>query len=143
MPEKWPQTVVTASAWVLQGDVFPFMIGPDHTGDYLGVVRLGGHIEPGETPWECATREVREEAGLDIEASVPPATYRLRQDSLCPVQALPLSLPLTPTGPRLLPRVLQPMDRGPSLVAQPRSSNGCNRPPESAQVSLRTTWMSH
>jgi len=79
------ERAVTASAWVLQGGVFPFMIGPDQTGEALGVVRLGGHIEPGETPWQCAVREVREEASLEIEALAPPATLRLQEDQLSPV----------------------------------------------------------
>ena len=46
----------TASAWVLVGEYFPFMVGPDRTGEGLGVVRLGGHIQPGEAPWQCAVR---------------------------------------------------------------------------------------
>lgn len=29
---------------------------------------LGGHIEPGEQPYEAALREVREEAGLEVSA---------------------------------------------------------------------------
>src|SRR5215203_1562536 len=27
----------------------------------------GGHIDPGETPWEAAKRECREETGLDVQ----------------------------------------------------------------------------
>ena len=34
-----------------------------HEGKWNG---LGGEFEPGESPEECITREVREEAGLDI-----------------------------------------------------------------------------
>jgi len=60
-------TPKTSSAWVLVSGSFPFMVGPDQTGKLLGVVRLGGHIEQGETPWQCAVREVKEEADLDIE----------------------------------------------------------------------------
>jgi len=34
-----------------------------HAGKYNG---LGGKLEEGETPWECAIREVKEESNLDI-----------------------------------------------------------------------------
>jgi len=71
----WPLPVVTAGAYVVLAGRFPFMIGPTARGDALGVVRLGGHREPGETPWGCAAREVREEAGLRIQPIAPPATY--------------------------------------------------------------------
>ena len=33
----------------------------------LGVVRFGGHVEPGETAVECVIREVKEECSLDLE----------------------------------------------------------------------------
>jgi 8-oxo-dGTP pyrophosphatase MutT (NUDIX family) len=33
----------------------------------LGVwLQPGGHVDPGETPWEAARREAREETGLDV-----------------------------------------------------------------------------
>ena len=35
-----------------------------HKGKWNG---LGGKLEPGETPEECARREIREESGLDVE----------------------------------------------------------------------------
>jgi 8-oxo-dGTP diphosphatase len=38
--------------------------GDMHWGKWNG---LGGKIKPGETPEECAVREVREESGLSIE----------------------------------------------------------------------------
>lgn len=38
-----------------------------HKGKYNG---LGGKIEPGETPYECVIREVKEESGLTIEKPV-------------------------------------------------------------------------
>jgi 8-oxo-dGTP pyrophosphatase MutT (NUDIX family) len=30
-------------------------------------VQPGGHLDPGETPWDAARREVSEETGLDVE----------------------------------------------------------------------------
>ena len=71
----WPLPVVTAGAYVVLDGRFPFMVGPTARGDALGVVRLGGHREPGESAWDCAAREVREEAGLRIQPIAPPATY--------------------------------------------------------------------
>lgn len=35
-----------------------------HMGKWNG---LGGKLEPGETPEECARREIREESGLEVE----------------------------------------------------------------------------
>ncbi len=72
--------VATAGAYVRYGSVFPFMVGPTAGGDMLGVVRLGGHRETSETPWECAVREVREEASIAITAEHPSCTYWLGSD---------------------------------------------------------------
>jgi len=71
--------VVTASAYVQLGGRFVFMVGlpggPGDVEDRLGVARLGGHREVGETPWACAAREVLEESSLHIRPLEPPATY--------------------------------------------------------------------
>ncbi|HEX2033456.1 MAG TPA: NUDIX domain-containing protein [Chloroflexota bacterium] len=70
--------VVTASAYVILQEQFVFAVGfPHHRRDHLGVARLGGHCEPGETAWGCAAREVREESSLTIRALQPPTTYWL------------------------------------------------------------------
>ncbi|MBD3918416.1 NUDIX domain-containing protein [Paenibacillus sp. PR3] len=50
-------------------------MGPTKKGTTLGVVRLGGRRENGETGWECASREVFEEASIALTALKPPATY--------------------------------------------------------------------
>jgi 8-oxo-dGTP pyrophosphatase MutT (NUDIX family) len=49
----------------------------------LGIwLQPGGHVDPGETPWEAAHREAREETGLDVtfagpldDAGVPPLIH--------------------------------------------------------------------
>ena len=67
--------ITTAGAYVLLEGRFAFMVGPTPRSDGLAVVRLGGHGEAGETAWECAAREVREEASLRIRPLTPPDTY--------------------------------------------------------------------
>lgn len=59
---------------------FPFQVGPDARNEKLGVVRLGGNIELGESPWVAARREAMEEATLRIDHILPPATYELTPD---------------------------------------------------------------
>ena len=46
-------------------------------GKWIGV---GGHIEPGETPEECALREVREETGLRLLDLRSRGVVRFRSD---------------------------------------------------------------
>ena len=57
----------TAGAYILYNGYFLFMFGFNADKTKLGVVRFGGHVEPGETAFECVIREVKEECSLDIE----------------------------------------------------------------------------
>ncbi len=69
------ENVITAGVYVNITGLFPFQIGPTKSGTTLGVVRLGGHKDSGETGWECAAREAYEEATLRLTPIKPPATY--------------------------------------------------------------------
>jgi ADP-ribose pyrophosphatase YjhB (NUDIX family) len=59
---------------------FVFQMGVNRTGDALGVVRLGGHVEAGETAVQCALREVAEEARVEAEVIQVTATFAYEAD---------------------------------------------------------------
>jgi NUDIX domain len=81
VPVTLADEVVTAGAYVVVGGRFVFMVGfPLPARDRLGVVRLGGHREPGETAWACAAREVGEESGIMAHPLAPPATFWVGPD---------------------------------------------------------------
>ncbi len=65
----------TAGAYVCVQGLYPFALGSRPNQGRIPVIRLGGHREQGETGWQCAQREVLEEAGLSIQPLAPPATY--------------------------------------------------------------------
>lgn len=64
----------TAGAYVCVQGLYPFALGSRPNQRRIPVIRLGGHREQGETGWQCARREVLEEAGLPIQPLAPPAT---------------------------------------------------------------------
>jgi 8-oxo-dGTP diphosphatase len=121
--------------FLMRGDEVLLLRGaPDKklwAGKYNG---LGGHIEPGETPYQAAVREVSEESGLTVEALTLRAVVHVTL-ALAPgvlffvftgaaplgelrpsVEGAPVwvalselsTLPLVEDLPELLPRVLEP-----------------------------------
>lgn len=67
----------TAGAYVYFRGFYLFAIGINPHHGNIPVVRLGGHREEQETGWQCAVREVYEEAGLHIAALPSHRTYFL------------------------------------------------------------------
>lgn len=65
----------TAGAYVSVNGYYPFAIGIRPHNGHIPIVRLGGHREEHETGWQCALREVYEEASLKIKPLLPQAAY--------------------------------------------------------------------
>lgn len=69
----------TVGVLMLYEGTLAFMIGPDNSGDRLGIVRLGGHIEENEDVIDALIREVKEEASISVKILSSPRTYYLRE----------------------------------------------------------------
>lgn len=67
--------VNSAGAYLCTRGLYPFAIGTRPSNGRIPVVRLGGHREEYETGWQCAVREVYEEANLQIRALIPQYSY--------------------------------------------------------------------
>lgn len=67
--------VVTAGVILEYEARYVFQTGLNRARDALGVVRLGGHVEPGESAVECARREVREEGNTDASILAADMTW--------------------------------------------------------------------
>lgn len=65
----------TAGAYVSIHGLYLFAIGSLPYQGRIPVFRLGGHRQEHETGWQCAVREVYEEANLQIRPLVPPTTF--------------------------------------------------------------------
>jgi hypothetical protein len=65
----------TAGAYVRAQGLYPFALGLQLNQGRIPVIRLGGHREEHETGWQCAVREVYEEASIRIQPLSPPTTY--------------------------------------------------------------------
>ena len=56
----------TAGVLLMEAGRYVFCYGPHSSSDGVYVLRIGGHREAGESPWQCAAREAREEAGVVV-----------------------------------------------------------------------------
>jgi hypothetical protein len=65
----------TVGSFILYQDTLIFMIGPDNSGEKLGVMRLGGHIEENESLLQSLEREIKEEASVEINLINSPCTF--------------------------------------------------------------------
>ena len=65
----------TAGAYVCIDGYYVFAIGIKLHNGHIPIVRLGGHREGHETGWQCAVREVYEEANLPIQPQLSQTTY--------------------------------------------------------------------
>jgi len=74
--------VNTAGAYVCIDGLYVFAIGIQSYNGHIPIVRLGGHREGNETGWQCAIREVYEEADLQIKPILPQTTYSCDWDHL-------------------------------------------------------------
>lgn len=107
-----PDRVATAGAYVLVDGCVAFMVGVAHaTGDRLVVIRLGGHRKAHETAWDCAAREVLEEASLVVHPLTPPATYWVEPDQ-------------DPSVPRAAPWQRPPFEAADPLLVATRHEAG-------------------
>lgn len=72
----------TAGAYVCINGFYVFALGIRPHNGYIPVVRLGGHRQENETAWQCAIREVHEEANVQIRPVLPTSTYLYDCDHL-------------------------------------------------------------
>ena len=65
----------TVGSFILYQDTLAFMIGPDNSGEKLGVMRIGGHIEANEKLLQALEREIKEEASVEVKLLNSPCTF--------------------------------------------------------------------
>ncbi len=68
----------TVGTLIFYREFFVFMIGPDKTGEKLGIVRFGGHIEEGESIIQALDREIYEECSIRINIINSPKTFYIK-----------------------------------------------------------------
>ncbi len=91
------QNLTTVGAYVMWDGRLAMVVGPDHEGRGLDVVRLGGHVEPGEGPLTALGRELQEEARVAVRlVNAPQTYYKLRWTARARPIVQPVPLPWQP-----------------------------------------------
>lgn len=80
---------------------FVFQFGFNAARDALGVVRLGGHVEPGESPDQAAVREAFEEARTRVAITPSRTTFRYEEREAA-IDLVPTTWGAGPPAPLLL-----------------------------------------
>lgn len=78
----------TAGVYVCINGLYVFAIGIRSHNGHIPIVRLGGHREEHETGWQCAVREVYEEANLHIKPLLTQTTYLSYWDQIEELQEI-------------------------------------------------------
>ena len=65
----------TVGSFIVYQGTLAFMIGPDNSGERLGIMRLGGHIEAGENLLQSLEREIKEEGSIEVKLYNSPCTF--------------------------------------------------------------------
>lgn len=65
----------TVGSFILYRDTLAFMIGPDSSGEKLGIMRIGGHIEENESLRQALEREIKEEASIEVRHFNSPSSF--------------------------------------------------------------------
>lgn len=101
---------------------FVFQVGYNAARDALGVVRIGGHVEPGEPAAQTAVRESLEEAGTRVTLIPSPRTYQYETgDDI--IELVPTTWDAGPPAPLLLAEVTGSSSSGLSVTYLAESSD--------------------
>ena len=95
------ETVLTSGVILRNEGRFVFQFGYNAARDALGVVRLGGHVEPGESADQTAVREAFEEANTRVELIPSRTTFRYEARETT-IDLVPTTWGAGPPAPLLL-----------------------------------------
>ena len=95
------ERVLTSGVILKNAGRFVFQFGYNAERDALGVVRLGGHVEPGESAGQTAIREALEEASTRVALIPSRTTFRYESNQRA-IELIPTRWGAGPPAPVLL-----------------------------------------